>query len=635
MNQPPFADFGRRIDASWATGKIARTLVCADDDLYRRWKPVVELFGLPCDDPHLDDDPWLNGRAADAIALYVLWSYPGAALAWTLNEWRHDTFGDGVLDTLMRTARAVLEAHDAPAGDEAVATLAVACRTHARAFLESIDGRLPSYATATGFASSVYDPKPTNDDRRLYGGGGDLPGPPDSFWSSPAGLTAWIRDLYGPHPAADLEQGAPWLSVRLADYLRTAFNAHEEADRWLELERERAAVLQPDLPGMPPRHAMPGWAIDLGVSSAYLTYPEGSPPRHGTPIWGTRHGTPNRGVSPAWFALAAVTWVARERTQQQRYPTSMMMLPFARAGAVANPAANGGGWWVVAAVDPTILERLEKSGALTTVESQALIRSLPDLARQAANAPGREVVVWSDGAAEVAVCMGNDHRTSVGIRGGWGAFAAALKLTGGSAQAALASAGRGFAALPFRWSATDIASGTTTIVMDLDERRADGRVRFALPRLLWPGFSTELGRTEREGKPRVPVDPTLPPSTNPKLAAGPSRMELAAVTWIRDHVDSIVDDLGAPVPWTDLAESVALSNAGQRSRREATLNHLLDLWRSECRWICTVDDTGRALWRPMFGWTGPGSLLEARKQVQDGRAIQARSKVRRKPGLKR
>ena len=607
--KPPFTDFNRRVDARWIIDTIAQAIVNADEndllpwvkivgspnsrsDIWREWEALGELeqqvalgFGLLC--------------GAEAIALSVLWSQPRAALAWTVNEWRHDVYGEGVSETLMRTARNVLDAHNAPAADEDVAALAVACRTHARAFLASIEAGLPSYATADGFAAFI---KGSN------GGPGDL---------SPAGLRAWCGDFYGPHPAAGLEDGAPWLSARLADYLRGELGAPDEADAWLEKERERSAVLQPDLPGMPPRPVLPGW-LGFGHPDIYLH---------------TGHYL-HGGCSLAWFNLAAVVWVARERAKEQRYPTSSMLFPLTGAGAV-NPTDRGGAW-VVTAVDPVVMARLERSGALNTVESQALFRFLPDLARQAANVPGREVVAWSDGAAAVTVCMGGDHRTAVNVRGGWSAFAAALGFAGGSAQAVLANAARGFAALPVRWSA-DVANGTTSIILDLEERTADGRVSFALPRLLWPGFSTELKNAdrEREGRRRVPVPPTLPPTTNPKLGAGPSRLELAAHAWIRDHLDSIVDELGAPVPWGDLADRVPLSTAKQRSRRDATLARLLALWRAEGRWVRTDQDADRALWRPAYGWTGPGSLIEALDQVREGRSIQALSKHRRKTSRKR
>ena len=191
--------------------------------------------------------------------------------------------------------------------------------------------------------------------------------------------------------------------------------------------------------------------------------------------------------------------------------------------------------------------------------------------------------------------------------------------------------------MKIQWSATDVANGITSLINDFEDRPAEDRVRFALPRMLWPGFSTELRRAQRDrpARPRIPVPRSLPPSTNPKLGAGPSRLELAALTWIREHVESIVDELGAPVPWSDLADMVKLSEAKQRSRREATLALLLDLWRTNGRWVCTDQGTGRPLWRPVYGWTGPGSLLEGREQVVGGRELQARSKLARKQKDKR
>jgi hypothetical protein len=549
-----------------------------------------------------------------------------SAVATALTTWEMAT-GEGIRAGVARVARAALlwERDDDLAKHAEQATvdrLARAWMAHARAFLASDD------LAPARHKVSVPDP--------LVGGDG---------WSADTGWTIYPRDprLVGIDCSAWLDErdreipasvvdGVPWLSARLADYLRRELGVHgaKLADDWIKREREREADLADQLliPGCPPPPLLPGWSttVDVpGLAPAFVPAPPDLPDGPTPPdraAWFVSAAALNLALAVWWAEVRPALEAERER-ERDRYPVSGLLEPVARAhpGTMLGP----GGAWQVNAVDAGILDQLHRSGALETSAAAALWQRLPDLARIAANNQGRRVTVWEGEEGAVLASITTGQRTEIEIRGGYQALAACLGLNGGDARTALRATATGLAKIPLRWWAAGGSEGITSLLGDLNEH--PGRVTFILPRMLWPGFAAELRDLDhaREERRRVPVAPDLPPTTNARLGAGPARLEVRGMVWIRDHLDQIEGIAGAPVPWNELAEEVGLSEAKQPARRRTALAALLELWVERRRWHRTGD-----LWRPDYGWSGPGSLLEALEQRKGGQQAQAkRAKTRR------
>jgi hypothetical protein len=435
-------------------------------------------------------------------------------------------------------------------------------------------------------------------------------------FGGPSGMPRWLTaaevDVLDELAMVDSAHGrVPWLSSRLADYLRDGFGTvgADLAEAWLkqEAERERERSEQVSAPNAP-AFALPGWA------DPWLTYV-----------------TP-----PAFAALALAVWRAELRPEVELVAkarahthTAAMLLPFVEATerppgvAGLTPSAS----WNAAVVDAELAHRMIEAGDLAGSAGQAVMRSLPGLALEAHVHHGRGVEVFNEDGMQVQV-----QRTALGLTevrciGGYQALGRYL----GTDREAVANAVRALASIGIDWHRT-MTDGRTTLVLDLVDDRTGGAgrgvVSFAVPRVLSPSFAGELkGRDgTREIRTIVPVDPVMPPAPNPRTTAAASRLEQAAVRWLVEHPAECNADGGA-VPWVALADSVRVSTAKQTARRAAVVDGLLDLWTSSGRWVRT-----ESRWRPVYGWT---LVLEGFGKREDGRKRQAAGQRRPKRGRKK
>lgn len=393
------------------------------------------------------------------------------------------------------------------------------------------------------------------------------------------------------------------LSAELARYLEGLGEAGAKVARaWLAGEAQRfqdatAPMLADDWPRPSP---LAGWHRDDLIGQTSVCDPPGT--------------------SKAVVVLSVAVWLAEVRPElaPAPYPVSMLLLPLAAAAVAAPRSLDLTGAWQQPATLEVEVIRLLTGNALATVDAAALVRFLPELARLAANRAGHPLTIRA-GDGLVFATLTNAKRTEVEIRGGYAALAALLQRDNGRSRTQIADAARALAALPIEWSAHD-HDGVSALILDLTHDHAANVLRFALPRMLWPGFSTELRDrpATRIARRRVPVDPTLPPGPG-KLGDRPHRLELAAMAWLRDRLDGLTAT-GGIVPWEQLADEVSLSDARQRTRRLKVLNDLLTLWTERGRW----HNAGER-WRPEYGWEGPGSLLEAKEQTTAGRVRRSKA----------
>jgi hypothetical protein len=548
---------------------------------------------------------WLGvqqGRAGEVDPFGAVYgdldARPGLTTGLALLAWDEAAPAEGVSGGAMAAAREALawvrdEHADSlarPDDDELVVKVALAWQRHARSFLDRLGPvPWPEAGATVGDLLQRF--------ARAYLATAYTEGSAPEAVAAAAELVA----LDGAVASLAVE-GMPWLSDRFGAYL--AELDAKLAEGWLPGARPAASQSTIPAPGMPPAPALPGWLRD-----------------------GSDTSQPAK-ASRAELYLALAVWRAEVRPElEPLYPTSAMLLPLAQAFGSRLTAAHGdlSPRWKVSVLAPELLRLVDKHGALHTTEAIALVRKLPDLARLAHNADdGRTAMVWSGPEGALRVTPTSAGRTEVEAEGGWQVLAAYLGYSGGDQRTAIRNAGRVLAELPYRWhAATRVAEveGTTTLVADLEEHEPRGSVSFMLPRLWWPGFSAVLqGDPERAARARVPIDPTPAPTTSPKLGSGADRLELRAAVWIREHIDTATED-GAPVPWEALADEVGLSTASQRIRRRAVLEGLLELWVDKGRWSRTADR-----WRPSYGWSGPGGLLEAKEQRERGQQRQARSR---------
>jgi hypothetical protein len=620
MTKPTHLDLGRPVDLRRVLAWFeAWTLPDAAEKLLARVAAgeAMTLADLRVDvwGPLGADGSPAHAPLHDLLLQAPLLARPAVAAAVAVRTWHLATADEGIPAQAARIARAALLweadgdelARVALADGETADRLARAWMRHGGIFLAS-DALAPVRASVPPFlGTGTASVEPWH--RHVSFAAEQQVLRASLHGSLPADLPPlepWLDARDDEIPASVTVDGVPWLSARLADYLRAEFEEHgaELAADWLENERTREAKRsadQPTIPGLPPHPPLAGWLAAVDV-----------------PDLGNGWG-----VSPAALALARAVWWAEVRPGLERapeaYPTSAALFPV--AVGMAAPTVPGRGW-ETAGVDVAILALLERTSTLETVQAQALLRALPNLARIAANNPGAVVDVRG-----VHVTMGTDNRTSVHVPGGWSALAAALGVDHGDGRKALKDAAYALSEdNPLRWAAHKAGSaGSTHLLMDPSE--APDGVRFALPRILWPGFAAELRTheqaTTREIRRLVPIPPDMPPTTNRNLGAGPSRLELDALAWLRNNLDAVNEQDGGPIPWAELADKVGLSGARQAVRRRAVLATLLELWEAEDRWHRTGDR-----WRPAYGWA---VLLEAKKQRDDGKAAQARKHAGKRP----
>lgn len=273
----------------------SRLLPGAADDLIgwldrEREQTVPARLRVPVWGPLGVDGSPAQASVAGLLAAAHLHARPASAAALALTMWHQATADEGIPAQAARVARAALlfDPSDDLAGhaDQATADrLARAWMAHARAFLASDD--------LAPVRSEVSVPEP-------FTVRSEAPEPPP-WWSivnivgktknsisftwdngDPVDFSAWL-DERDQDPPASMFDGVPWLSARLADYLRRELGEHGAtlADKWIERERDREAALadQLPIPGFPPPPALPGWivAVDVpglgagwGVSAAAL-----------------------------------------------------------------------------------------------------------------------------------------------------------------------------------------------------------------------------------------------------------------------------------------------------------------------------------------------------------------------------
>lgn len=282
---------------------------------------VSDRLRVPVWGPLGADDSPAHASVAGLLAAAHLHARPASAAALALTVWHQATADEGIPAQAARVARAALlfDPSDDLAGhaDQATADrLARAWMAHARAFLAS-DDLAPVRCEVTG-PEPLHGPAAWWARVNVMGKwSGSV-----SFTDEPVDFAGWLDERDQDLPASMVD-GVPWLSARLADYLRRELEEHGAtlADKWIERERDREAALadQLPIPGFPPRPALPGWIVAVDVPGLGAGW----------------------GVSAAALNLALAVWWAEVRPTLGRSGPRALALPYdlhrAAVGASSSP----------------------------------------------------------------------------------------------------------------------------------------------------------------------------------------------------------------------------------------------------------------------------------------------------------
>lgn len=330
---------------------------------------------------------------------------------------------------------------------------------------------------------------------------------------------------------------------------------------------------------------------------------------------------------PWLLAIADALWPDTraglvDRTKRaETWNAPVMLQPVARF--VATMGTSDATWLPAELADNMVDPR----GVLATAAAQAMCRKIPEFARLPAVA-GHTVKVWEDTETghSILATPTASKRTDIRIIGGWSALSAYMEAD----RTQVADTVRQMHNFSFEWCADLGDRGRATLLMDLMELEARGSdaalVTFALSQVFHPAFASLLrdrGDKDltRDARGLVSVGESMPPATNPRTLAATSRLEVAALSWMREHLDD-VNNNGAEVPWDALATSAELSTSKQASRRRKVLEATLGAWLEAGRWVHTG-----SRWRPAgAAW----EQLRAAKRLRTQKQRKARGRTRRK-----
>ena len=573
--------------------RLAELAVAGEPTTVDDWR--VDVWGP------LGVDGW---PAHTTLRELLLWSQlaarPAVAAATTVISWHLATADEGLPGFVpiqaARIAQAALLreadkdglARDALAERDTPRLLAEAWMRHARAFLEWDD------------LATVRAPV------RSFLGDGTAVGP---WWSLVRGavqqhilrqafrdqlpadlptLAPWLDERDRDLPASTVG-GVPWLSARLADYLRAKLGTDgaERAAAWLTREREReaerTAVELPII--LPPRPALAGWLAAVDVPDL-------------GPGWG---------VSPAALALARAVWraevrreVADRRDRETRTMAPAMPWPFAQARvALATPVTVDGGI-VLSGTEPTGLAaapgvdlatwKAPARPARTTAAPGVDLATWQAVASSLRTLSARRAVAWMASVAWKANAAGargaegegweavrqHDGSVSVTVHGGASRLAAML---GGGKDAGTDMYRALLALTAVRLSAETNPTAGLTGALVAQVKRFDG----APGRPAWmactlsPWWSPGAVQGLVTDKDRVIV-PVLPPpplsALAPRLHSHGAAMEERALIALATNARDVVKYGGGVIRWRELAPEL----------RPADVDRLVEDWQTLGRW---------------------------------------------------
>jgi hypothetical protein len=557
----------------------------------------------------------VDGSPAHAtVPELLLWSHmvarPALATARAVGAWRSATADEGIPGFIpiqaARIARAALlwEAHKQKDDLARVALderdtprlLAEAWTRHAGIFLAS-DELAPVHVSVPHFQ---HDGQPgpwwalvdhATQLRLIFAGLGDqIPA-----FLRPLG--PWLDERERELPKSTVD-GVPWLSARLADYLRAELGEHgtERAAAWLKREREREAERNADelqIPGLPPRLAMAGWIVPVAVSGL-------------EPGWG---------VSAAALALARAVWraevkpeVAARLDRETRTVAPGLPLSFAGARASIATRVTVDGDVVLSGTAPT---GLTLAPGVDLATWQAVASTLHTLS-------ARRAVAWLAWVAWRAHAEGDrgagddgwaalpqpDGSVLVTVAGGLSGLAAVLGIAGKDAGGEVFAALEALAGVVLSAQTRPEAGLTGAMVAQVRRRGGapgrPGHVSCTLSPWWSPGAVHGLVQTSD----RVIV-PVLPPPPVDVLAPRQhtlgAALEERALIELATHAREVVTLGGVALRWHDLAPNL----------KPADVDRLVNDWRTRERW--TLVGAGR--W--MLGNSEP-SLAAAGDLIREG-----------------
>lgn len=567
----------------------------------------------------------------DLAAAARVHSRPAAAAALALSAWHDSARGDGISDQAARVARAAL-LEDRQAGQDELAAealadqptvdcLARAWSRHVRAFLDSAEleptRREVAQASWGGAPPVPWWLATNNAGRWLFYL--NRSNPIVLNRSNPIDLESWLDDRDRDLPAST-EAGVPWLSARLADYLRRELGepgrvlAGGWLDRETERERDRLADELP-YPGLPPRPALAGWTSAI-------------------PVEGLPHG---RGVSAAALNLALAIWRAVIRPEvedrwerEDRGVASALPLPLASARArlttrvmVENGAVLSGpvptGLSVAPGVDLATFQAV--ASTLHTLSARRAVAWLARVAWEAHLAGDR----GTKGEGWQAIQQ-YDRSVLVAVEGGLAGLAAVLGLRAKDAGREVFRALEALAGVVLSAQTKPEAGLTGALIAQVTRTRGGPGRPGVVSCTLSPWWSPGAVHGLLQNTDRVIVPVLAPPPVDVLAACQQTHgaaLEERALIELAVKAREVDRHGGVALRWNELAQGLGPDE----------VQRLLDHWRRQGRWLSKGD-------RWMLGTADPdlaaaatlirqgGAMREAR--ARGGQASVARKRGRRK-----